>query len=422
VTEEIGTDEARPWRAQIFEQIRLLDASKMERIITIEADLSSYPQLPEWEQREGGLVPVPLLPIGEQGRAGQYDIERYADRYLITDEIGRIVPSVRVTETNLPSAGIIDGASDTYLCALIDRAAGTRRILTVSTWEPVPAHVLPVVAGARSESYVGLRGLARAGYYEFEIIVPLGVHVAKAVSEFEQVERTGNLLRILTVKVSRMTRRPAPGGTALYFALSPSTARRGKAWFNVVPDLKRSWVLVPVLPFIACLLLTLLAKKVASGDPGSLVTILLLALPIIAAVLTSIGAAQLANRFFPVIQFAAIGSYIVTIAEALVIAFKLPIHLLREWSCGLTAAALILLVTNIAVYAWARFRRPDPARLSCRAVCASWTCRADNSSNPAQRDGAAWAAQARRAVPLGQAMMDPAGLTVPGKREVHWCL
>ena len=154
-----------------------------------------------------------------------------------------------------------------------------------------------------------------------------------------------------------MTQRPAPGGTALYFALSPSRMRQGKAWFNVVPDLKRSWVLVPVLPFVACLVLAPLAKNVVSGDPASLVAILLLAIPVIAAVLTSIGAAQLANRFFPIILFAAVGSYLVIIAEALVIAFKLPVHQLREWFWCLTAAALVLAIINITVYVRARSRK-----------------------------------------------------------------
>ena len=355
MTDETRTDEARPWRARILEQIRLLDSSRMERIITIEADVSRYRLLPEWERLGVGLVPVPLLSIGEQGRTALDDTERYAERYQILDEGGRIVPSVRLTRPNSPMArDIIGGAPGTYLCALIDLAAGTRRVLTVSTWEPVSVRALFVIADSRSESYVELRGLARADYYEFEINVPPGIRLAKAVPEFEE-ELPGDI--ILTVRGSQMSERPAPGGTALYFALSPSRGRRGKAWFNIVPDLKRSWVLVPALPFVVCLLLTLLAKKVASGDPGSLVAILLVAVPIIAAVLTSVGAAQLANRFFPVIQFAAVGSYLVIIAETLVIAFKLPLHLLREWSYGLTAAALALTIINIAVYVQARSRK-----------------------------------------------------------------
>lgn len=350
-----GEVEARRWRTRIFERVRLVDATRMERVVTIEVDLSRYPLLPEWREKGTGLMPVPLLDTWEQQPKGQDNPERYAERYEIVDEAGRLVPSVRISRPNLLGVrGLSGGSTGTDLCALVDPDGAAHRVFAVTTWGPVADRGRSFAA--RSEAYITLRGLLEANYYEFEIVVPPGIRLGKAVPEFERAEPGGSIFT--TRQGEWMASRSAPDGTALYFALSPCEETSGKAWFNVIPDLLRSWVLVPLLPFVACLFLALGAKEVVSGDPGSFVTTLLLAIPVIAAVVTSIGAAQLANRFFPLVRRVAVASYLVIVAQSLVIAFKPPAHVMLEWSWALAIVAGVLSAVNAFAYLRARSRDP----------------------------------------------------------------
>jgi hypothetical protein len=329
----------------------------MERVITTELDLSRYPLAPEWRQKEPGrLMPVPLLVTWEQGRKGPGDPERYAERYEIVDETGKIVPSVRLSRPNfLAFRGLSGGSPGADLCALVHPHEAARRVFTVTTWEPVSAPARSFAAKASSESYITLRGLIETAYYEFEIVVPPGIRLGKAVPEFER-KLPGGVLS--AGRGPWMATRQTPAGSALYFALSPCAENDGKAWFNVIPDLQRSWVFVPLLPLVACVLLALRAKEVVSGDPASFVTTLLLAIPVIAAVLASIGEAQLASRFFPVVRQMALASYLVVVAESLVIAVKPSARLMLEWSGALAVVAAFFSAVNILVYLRARSRNP----------------------------------------------------------------
>jgi hypothetical protein len=357
--DETQAAEARPWRTRTFERVRLLDASKMERVIIIEADLSLYPLLHQWEVQERGLLPVPLLVLADE-RLGKGGIECYAERYEITDESGKLVPSTHLPRPNfIQRDSSVNQPRGTDLCALIDPSAGRHRVLKVTTWEraaqPLGGRAIPVAPDPANEAHVELRGLSKTQYYEFEIIVPEGVRLAKAMAEFDRESAHSRITE--TVEGPQMRRRVAPEGSALHFALSPCEEISGNAWFNLIPDPQASWIFLPIIPFVACLLLTMLAKQVTSSDTVSIVAILLLAIPFIVATLTSIGTAQMANRFFPSVGWAAVSSYLIVIAESVVIAFKLPVDVLLRWSLYLTTLAFVMSVISIIFYVRARSHR-----------------------------------------------------------------